>query len=161
MSITEKDDPDAPLSSFSRVPAVLFITPSTSPQRKYDVRFWKVAFAGNLTPEKVLTYIGHDLWLDRLDVWSSTFAPGGEKDHVPLWLAKPSNWIYDMATKVPTWLSSMVLAGFGTTLITWLHGAQKGTKKTEEEKKEKKDKKTKTGSSTATASSSKKGSKSE
>lgn len=112
---------------------ILFITPSTSPSRTYDIRYWKVAFTQGLNPEKVLTYIGHDVWLERLDVWTSALAPGGERSHVPLRLARPSNWIYDKFSKIPTWIVGMLMAGLGTTAIKWLHTGQQPSDKKKDE----------------------------
>lgn len=139
------DTPDpSPLAL--RVPMIVFITPSTSPSRAYDVRYYKVAFITGLTPPKLLAYIGHNLWLERLEVWTSSLAPGGKYSYWTLALARPSNWLYENFSRIPSWIVGMLAAGFTSTLIKWLHG---GGQKKEKKQEEKEARKEESGSSSA------------
>ncbi|CAO1629737.1 unnamed protein product [Sympodiomycopsis kandeliae] len=122
-----------------KVPVILFITPSTSPDRAYDIRYWKVSFIGGLDAEKMLTYIGHDLWVQRLNIWSSTLSPGGSNSRIPLLLAKPSNFLYDKFSTIPTWMVGIATATFGSTIMKWMHTSGK---KNQDDKKEGEKKKT-------------------
>lgn len=124
------------MSTLHRVPVILFITPSTSPERSYDIRFWKVSFTSGLDSEKLLHYIGSDLWLNLLPIWDSSLAPGGSRSHLPLLVARPANVVYDNFSKLPNWLVGILSTALGGTLIQFLHGWGAKKDKLKEKKKE-------------------------
>ncbi|CAO1619021.1 unnamed protein product [Parajaminaea phylloscopi] len=107
-----------------KVPVIVFVTPSTSPDRLYDLRFWKVAFVSGLTPEYVVTYIASGSWKADLKVWSGSLAPGGSRSWIPPALAAPSNLVYDNFSRVPTWVIGIVSTMLGGTLISFMHGSK-------------------------------------
>lgn len=128
------------------MPVILFITPSTSAERSYDIRFWKVSFTSGLDSEKILQYVGSDLWLNQLPIWDSSLAPGGSQSHLPLLLAKPANVVYDKFIKIPNWLVGILSTALGGTLIQLLHGmgGKKDTSKKKMDEKETKAKEAET-----------------
>lgn len=120
-----------------KVPVLVFVTPSTSPGRLYDLRFWKVAFISGLTPEYILTYVASGAWKSDLKVWKGTLAPGGARSWIPASLAKPSNWAYDNFSRVPSWIVGLMSTLLGGSLISLMHGQKSGN-----DKKQARDKKT-------------------
>lgn len=110
-----------------KVPAVIFVTPSTSPDRLYDLRFWKVAFMSGLTPEYMLAYIGSGSWKVDISVWGSSLAPGGRHSSLTIGFARPSNWVYDRVSGLPNWLVGLVSTALGGSLISLLHGSGSGS----------------------------------
>lgn len=118
-----------------KVPVVVFVTPSTSPERLYDLRFWKVAFISGLTPEYVLTYIASGAWKTDLKVWTSTLAPGSRNDWIPLFFGRPASSLYDKYSQLPTWLVGILSTVLGGTLISWMHGTRLPSEADKDKKK--------------------------
>ena len=64
--------------SLWKVPLLVIVTPSTSKDRLYDLRFWKIVFANPTTDEMLGLLANPNEW-KKLPIWESSLAPGGSK----------------------------------------------------------------------------------
>ncbi|KAK0558052.1 hypothetical protein OC846_000044 [Tilletia horrida] len=84
-----------------KVPTLLFITPSTSPERAYDIRFWNVAVRPPSKARLLAVLSDENRW-KNIPIWTSKMAPGGERDHIPERLSNAFSYVYAAVDKIPS-----------------------------------------------------------
>ncbi|KDN51996.1 hypothetical protein K437DRAFT_254735 [Tilletiaria anomala UBC 951] len=104
-----------------KVPVMVIATPSTSPERLYDLRFWKLAFA-KPRPDDMLSFLGNPGQWQALPVWDSSLAPGGKRHVILLRMAAFfKKYIYPFFEVVPGWAITLVIGGAASIVPSLLH----------------------------------------
>jgi len=103
-----------------KVPIVLFISPSTSPERAYDIRFWKVHAAPPSKARFISILSDENKW-KQLSIWSGKMAPGGERDHIPERLTSLFSYFYVVMEKIPGPVLPIVAAMAAQPLLKMMH----------------------------------------
>ncbi|KAK0535296.1 hypothetical protein OC835_002408 [Tilletia horrida] len=103
-----------------KVPIVLFITPSSSPERAYDIRFWRLA-ARPPSKARFLAIISDENKWKQLPIWTSKMAPGGERDHIPERISIVFSYFYVVMEKIPGPVVPIVAAMLAQPLLGWMH----------------------------------------
>ncbi len=103
-----------------KAPMLVIATPSTSPERTYDLRFYKLAFA-KPTTDQLISFIGEPTRWQGLPVWESGLAPGGSKHKYVIFISKIFHFFYPLFEAVPSWLLTIIAAGFVGLIPGFLH----------------------------------------
>ncbi|KAE8234678.1 hypothetical protein CF326_g278 [Tilletia indica] len=103
-----------------KVPIVLFITPSTSPERAYDIRFWRIA-SNPPSKARFLSIICDENKWKQLPIWTSSMAPGSERDYIPERITKMFTYIYVVLEKVPGPVLPIAAAMLAQPLLQLMH----------------------------------------
>ncbi|CAD6921354.1 unnamed protein product [Tilletia caries] len=103
-----------------KVPIILFITPSTSPERAYDVRFWRIA-ANPPSKSRLLSILSDENKWKQIDIWTSAMAPGGERDFIPERLINLFSYLYVVLEKIPGPAIPVLAAVMAQPLLQLMH----------------------------------------
>lgn len=102
-----------------KVPSIVFVTPSSSVERTYDTRFWKIAWSIPST-QKVVSVVLDRLW-EQLPVWESGLAPGGMLQIATIYFASAFEGVYRVLDPIPNWILAIVGSFLGSVLLSFLH----------------------------------------